>query len=124
MILNAARVFVRDIVAARQFYAGVLGLPLKVDGSGWGYCVFDGGAAELVVEQVGDDAPAEDRGLVGRFTGLSFEVADAAARHQALQAQGVVFDGPPERQSWGGILATFEDPSGNTLQICQKPAAA
>ena len=29
---------------------------------------------------------------------------------------------PPERQIWGGILATFCDPSGNQLQIVQRPA--
>jgi catechol 2,3-dioxygenase-like lactoylglutathione lyase family enzyme len=33
MELNTARVFVRDIDAAKQFYSSQLGLPLKADGS-------------------------------------------------------------------------------------------
>lgn len=41
-----------------------------------GYCVFDAGNTQLVVESVPPDAPEEDQVLVGRFTGLSFAVAD------------------------------------------------
>jgi predicted enzyme related to lactoylglutathione lyase len=61
---------------------------------------------------------------VGRFTGLSFAVPDAAARHHELQALGVPFTGLPEQQPWGGIIATLQDPSGNELQICQPPRMA
>ena len=122
MELNTARVFVRDIVAAKQFYQQKLGLPLSVDGSAHGYCVFKCGSTELVVESVPDDAPKDDKALVGRFTGLSFTVQDAMAKHEELQALGVPFTGAPERQFWGGILATFQDPSGNGLQICQLPS--
>jgi catechol 2,3-dioxygenase-like lactoylglutathione lyase family enzyme len=43
MELNTARVFVKDIVAARQFYSTKLGLPLQADGSQYGYCVFKAG---------------------------------------------------------------------------------
>lgn len=124
MELGAARVFVRDIAAAKQFYERKLGLPLKVDGSPYGYCVFKAGGAELVVECVAEDAPEEDSALVGRFTGLSFTVQDATAKHKELQALGVQFTGSPEKQFWGGILATFRDPSGNELQLVQLPATA
>lgn len=124
MELNTARVFVRDIGAAKQFYEQKLGLRLKADGSEHGYCVFKSGSTELVVESVGTDAPEEEKALVGRFTGLSFTVQDAAAKHIELQALGVPFTGPPEKQFWGGILATLQDPSGNELQIVQQPPAA
>jgi predicted enzyme related to lactoylglutathione lyase len=124
MELNTARVFVRDIAAAKQFYEHKLGLSLKADGSAHGYCVFDPGGMNLVVESVADDAPEEDKRLVGRFTGLSFAVEDAMAKHLELQALGVVFTGLPEQQFWGGIIATLQDPSGNSLQICQSPRAA
>lgn len=124
MELNTARVFVRDIAQARQFYEHQLGLALKADGSAHGYCVFRSGGMDLVVESVADDAPQDERILVGRFTGLSFAVPDAAARHQELQALGVPFTGLPEQQPWGGIIATLQDPSGNELQICQPPRMA
>ena len=124
MELNTARVFVKDIAAAKLFYSNKLGLPLKADGSQHGYCVFKAGSTELVVEAVADDAPEEDRVLVGRFTGLSFTVHDAREKHRQLVALGVPFTASPENQFWGGILATFQDPSGNELQIVQQPAAA
>ena len=124
MELNTARVFVRDIDAAKQFYSSKLGLPLNADGSQYGYCVFKAGSTELVVEVVADDAPEEDRVLVGRFTGLSFTVQDIVEKHRQLVALGVPFTGAPEKQFWGGILATLQDPSGNELQIVQRPTAA
>ncbi len=124
MELNTARVFVKDIEAARHFYEQKLGLHLTADGSEHGYCVFKAGSAALVVETVVEDAPEEDQVLVGRFTGLSFSVPDVAAKHQELVAAGVAFSGSPEKQPWGGILATLLDPSGNALQIVQHPAAS
>ena len=124
MELNAARVFVRDVESAKHFYSGKLGLPIKADGSEYGYCVFKAGSTDLVVETVADDAPEEEKVLVGRFTGLSFTVQDAEAKYRELAALGVPFTGLPEKQFWGGILATLQDPSGNELQIVQHPAAA
>ena len=124
MELNTARIFVWNIESAKQFYAGKLDLAIKADGTQYGYCVFKAGSTELVVEAVGDDAPEEDKVLVGRFTGLSFTVQDAEAKYHELTARGDLFTGPPERQLWGGILATLQDPAGNELQIVQHAIAA
>ena len=123
MDLNTARIFVRDIASARRFYGDALGLRVKADGTALGFCVFDAGSATLVVEAVGEDAPQDELSLVGRFTGLSFGVVNANATYQELRARGVMFTGVPERQPWGGTLATLRDPSGNELQICEPPAA-
>lgn len=121
MKLAALRICVRDLDAARAFYAQRLGLRLVADGRGDGYCVFDAGGVDLVVEAVPADAPADDQALVGRFTGISFAVADLAATHARLAAAGVRFLGPPELQNWGGRLATLEDPDANRLQLVQYP---
>jgi uncharacterized glyoxalase superfamily protein PhnB len=66
---------------------------------------------------VAADAPPDDLQLVGRFTGLSFEVADIDAVYDTLRGRGVVFAASPERQGWGGTVATLRDPAGNELQI-------
>ena len=124
MELNTARVFVRDIAAAKQFYEQKLGLRLTDDGTAHEYCVFKSGSTALVVESVPDDAPEDAKALVGRFTGLSFTVQDTEAKHRELEALGVPFTDLPEKQFWGGILATLQDPSGNGLQIVQYPTAA
>ena len=123
MNLSTARVFVRDIREAKRFYTEKLGLALKADGTQDGYCVFNAGSTELVIESVDRDAPEEDQVLVGRFTGLSFSVNDAVEKHRELASAGVQFSGLPEKQLWGGILATLRDPAGNELQIVQHPAA-
>ncbi len=122
MQIRAARVFVQDLAAARRFYADRLGLPLKADGPAQGYCVFDAGGIDFVVECVSPDHPEEDRALIGRFTGLSFAVPDLAKAHRALSSAGVQFSGLPEQQVWGGSLATFLDSEGNALQLVQYPA--
>ena len=123
MNLCTARVFVRDLAQARRFYAETLGLKPVAGSLEHGYCVFDTGGFELVVESVSNDAPQEDQALVGRFTGLSFTVADVQQTYRSLAAAGVEFTGAPERQFWGGILATLKDPAGNELQVVQHASA-
>jgi catechol 2,3-dioxygenase-like lactoylglutathione lyase family enzyme len=124
MNLSTARVFVGDLAAAHRFYSQVLGLPLQAGAPATGYCVYGSGNCQLVVELVPADAPEEDRVLVGRFTGLSFTVSDIQAQYQALVGKGVHFSGQPERQQWGGTLATLRDPAGNELQLVQLGGAA
>jgi catechol 2,3-dioxygenase-like lactoylglutathione lyase family enzyme len=121
--LNTARVFVRDMAGAREFYGRKIGLRLKAENLANGYCVFDAGNCELVVESVAAGAPPDEQALVGRFTGLSFLVPSVHVAHQDLVAKGVVFTGAPERQHWGGTLATFRDPDGNEFQIAHRGSA-
>jgi catechol 2,3-dioxygenase-like lactoylglutathione lyase family enzyme len=122
--LSTARVFVRDLSAAHDFYARTLGLPVKAGGPAAGYSVFGAGNCQLVVEPVSLEAPHDEQVLVGRFTGLSFTVPDIHAKHRELLARGVQFSGEPELQFWGGTLATLRDPGGNELQLVQEPHAA
>jgi len=113
MKLHGVRIFVDDLAAARTFYLETLGLPLNWDMPELG--AFGAGLenAELVVEHA-DAARGE---LIGRFLGVSLEVDDIAVHHRALADKGVVFEGPPTRQPWGGRLAHFRDPAGNTLTL-------
>ena len=122
MNLNAIRIFVHELAPTAAFYGNTLGLRQVAGSASAGYCVFDAGAARLIVESVAADAPAEDAALVGRFTGLSFEVDDVRATHARLTALGVTFDEEPETQAWGGVVATLRDPGGNVVQVCQYPA--
>ena len=41
--------------------------------------------------------------------------------HHALRDKGVIFSRLPEREHWGGWVATFSDPDGNILQLLQQP---
>ena len=116
--IAAVRVFVPDVGAVRGFYRDQLGLDE-------GYAddrvlVFRTGSADLIVETA-DPEDAEEGPMIGRFVGVSFAVADMRAAHAALTAKGVAFDGEPEEQPWGGVLAHVLDPAGNVLTLVQLP---
>lgn len=124
MKLAAVRIFVRDLREARVFYEETLGLRVGAAGPEADYVVFEAQACDLVVERVSASAPPEEQSLVGRFTGLSFNVTNIRQLCQKLAEQGVRFTGQPERQPWGGTLATMRDPAGNELQLVEYPSAA
>jgi catechol 2,3-dioxygenase-like lactoylglutathione lyase family enzyme len=118
--IASIRVFVRDLAAARRFFSDVVELrPLLVDAS-LPIATFDTGTTTLVLESV-EPGDAEGEALIGRFTGISFASADVASVYEELRRRGVRFLEPPERQTWGGIMAHFEDPSGNVYTILQMP---
>lgn len=121
MKLAAVRIFVRRLDEAAAFYEQKLGLRPRARAAA--FAVFDAQSCDLVLEEVPADAPPEEQALVGRFTGLSFAVHDIADRCRWLAAQGVPFTGPPEKQGWGGTLATLRDPAGNELQLVEYPEA-
>lgn len=69
-------------------------------------------------------------GLHSQVSGMTCEpyrimvnlgVSDIHATYRELTAQGVEFIRPPEREHWGGWVATFPDPDGNLLQLLQQP---
>ncbi len=120
MRVAAARIFVAQLNEAVAFYGALLGPPTSV-GPGEAFAVFDGKPSDIIVEAVADDAPPEDRALVGRFTGISFAVDDLDRVHRELTVAGLTFTGSPELQPWGGRLATIADPSGNEIQLVQYP---
>ncbi len=118
MKLGGIRLFVQSIPAVLPFYRTLLGEPIAHDEAA-GFLVFDAGGVNVVVERVDPHAEPEDQALVGRFTGVSFEVEDIGAAHTRLSAAGFLFTAEPQLESWGGWLATLRDPAGNQLQLVQ-----
>jgi predicted enzyme related to lactoylglutathione lyase len=55
---------------------------------------------------------------------INLDVADIRAVHARLVSAGVAFSRAPEQEDWGGWVATFIDPDGNTLQLMQLPPPA
>ena len=53
---------------------------------------------------------------------VNLGVRDIHETYRSLRARGVEFARPPEREHWGGWVATFSDPDGNVLQLLQQPA--
>ena len=112
MKIYGVRVWVDDMEAAKRFYGETLGLTAK-----WEMDVaigYDLGV-DLIVEH--DDGVEHEGALIGRFVGASIQVDDIDATYEDLTAKGVRFLGPPTKMFWGGTLAHFKDPAGNTLTL-------
>ena len=52
---------------------------------------------------------------------LNLFIEDVRGEAARLQKLGVRFVREPELESWGGIVATMQDPDGNYVQILQEP---
>jgi len=114
--LFAVRVFVTDWERALRFYTETLGMPVtfRSDETGWAHLAT--GAGQLALERV-EPSDREGMALVGRFVGVSLQVGNLHGAYKTLLERGVEFDGPPEEQPWGGVLAHLRDPDGNVLTL-------
>jgi hypothetical protein len=84
-----------------------------------GFVVYSAGTPNLVVEVSALIDEISGEKLVGRLTALSFRVSDINAEYTRLVSTGTSFLSPPEKQSWGGWLAHFNDPDNNVLTLVQ-----
>jgi predicted enzyme related to lactoylglutathione lyase len=111
--LYAVRIFSLHWDESLAFYRDLIGSPVKFSDETMGGAQFSLGNADLGLERVTADDP-ETAQLVGRFAGVSIEVDALDASFEDLKSRGVPFTAPPAQQPWGGSLAHFQDPDGNT----------
>ena len=96
------------------FYRDVVGLTPRSDREG--FINFEWDRVRLTI--------ARHSGVVGSSkdplrTMVNLEVPDIHPVYERLLAGGVEFTRPPEQEPWGGWIATFNDPDGNTIQLMQ-----
>ena len=112
-----------DIPAAKEFYAGTLGLDVE-DAMG-GLALHLGGGAQAFVYPKDDHAPAT-------HTVLNFVVDDVDEAVDRLTGAGVRFEqyegelqtdekGIARSPGGGPAIAWFKDPAGNTLSVLEQP---
>jgi predicted enzyme related to lactoylglutathione lyase len=106
----------RRFAAMARFYANTLGLDVRTERGG--FVNFELGDQRLTVT-THDEVTGAARDPLRIM--LNLEVSNIAAVHARLVASGVAFLRPPEREPWGGWVATFVDPDGNTLQLFELP---
>lgn len=116
--IDAIRIFSDDFQITKDFFVEALGFVIGFEGEG--VVVYDLPGTKLILEEV-DLSEPEAAGMVGRFTGVSFAVEDIKATYKDLKAKGVVFEGKPEMEEWGGALAHFRDPANNVFTLIQYP---
>jgi catechol 2,3-dioxygenase-like lactoylglutathione lyase family enzyme len=110
---------VPDTAAAREFYAGTLGLEVSEE---YGLLTLhlNGGDRPTLIYPKPDHTPAT-------YTILNFKVDDIEAAVDALTARGVKFaryDGMEQDErgimrAEGPYIAWFTDPAGNILSVLQ-----
>ncbi len=115
--LSYVNVTVSDVDRAVAFFRDTVGLPLNFADADFGYASFASAGASFAVVQ----APEGEE--VGRHTGIGFTVEDLDTAHASLVEKGVVFTRPPTREPWGGYMAIFADPDGNTYYLDEAAAA-
>lgn len=118
MITGLAGVIIwtEDVERLASFYRDVLGLPLHSERPH--FVAFRWGDVRLSVGYH-DGVKGATREPYRVMVNLA--VGDIHATYEALRARGVEFIRPPEREHWGGWVATFRDPDGNVLQLLQQP---
>lgn len=108
-----------DREKALEFYRDVLGLPVQEEDPKFEWC-------ELGPEKNGTMiAPYKTEwALEGANPGsanLIFLTDDIKAEYQRLVEKGVKFQGPPEKQEWGGTQANLQGPDGIWISLVQLP---
>lgn len=114
--VNGVIIWTDDLPRLTSFYRDVLGLQARsmrerITNFAWGDF--------RLTLAVHDDVHGMSKDPLRTMVHLA--VADIHAVYERLMAAGVVFTRPPEQESFGGWVATFHDPDGNTLQLLQTP---
>jgi predicted enzyme related to lactoylglutathione lyase len=107
-------VWTENFAVMARFYRDVLGLSprsVKADFINFAW----GGLRLSVAAHDGVHGVARDPLRIM----INFAVEDIDAAVARLQAAAVAFTRLPEAEEWGGRVATFLDPDGNTLQLLQ-----
>lgn len=107
-----------NLARMTEFYRDTLGFPLHSERPY--FVAFEWGAMRFSIGLHSEiSGPARDP----RRVMINLATPDIHALHARLSASGVSFIRPPEREHWGGWVATFADPDGNILQLLQQPDA-
>jgi predicted enzyme related to lactoylglutathione lyase len=109
--LHSLAIFVTDLERARIFYEDRLGLPVNKAGS-FGFEFLHDAPHIGVHPAQHPDAIA----MVGRHTGLTFQVTNLLDLCSRLGEAGVRFVAEPTQQGFG-IMALVADPDGNIMAL-------
>ena len=103
---------VKDFDEAKKFYGNVLGLKKTLEIQGW--AEFSHAEGEAAIGVAANPKTGKEPGAT-----IVLRVDDIERERKRLQAGGVKFEGETEEIPGMVKLATFRDPSGNRLQLCQ-----
>ena len=108
-----------NMAAMAAFYRDTLGLPLHSERPH--FVAFEWGEMRF---SIGEHSGVHGNNAEPDRIMVNFGTPDIHALYERLTAAGVRFVRPPEREHWGGWVATFEDPDGNLLQLLEQPGVS
>ena len=107
-------IWTENLDALLEFYRDTLGLtPYSVRPD---FISFRWGGMRL---GIGKHSEVEGKSTEPYRVMVNLGVNDIHRQYDLLRAKGVRFVRRPEKEHWGGWVATFHDPDGNTLQLMQ-----
>ncbi len=113
MTLAYVNIFVSNLDRSVAFYRDVIGLDLIFSSAEYRFASFSAGSLRVGLAVAGK----EHEDLVGRHTGVGFEVADVAETFDRLIEQGATSVMAPSSQPWGGFMGLISDPDGNVFYL-------
>lgn len=121
MITDMAGVIIwtEDVTRLAAFYRDTLGLPVHSERAE--FAAFD--LPHGLRLSIGQHSRVRGRARDPYRIMLNLGVRDIQDAHRTLSERGVPFIRAPEREHWGGWIATLADPDGNLLQFLQQPSA-
>ncbi len=105
-----------QLTAMAAFYRDTLRLPLHSERPH--FVAFQLGPARL---SVGTHSEVSGQAKEPVRVTVNLGVPDIHAAYRELTARGVQFVRAPEREHWGGWVASFRDPDGNLVQLLAQP---
>ena len=99
-----------------EFYKNILELPvhsIRPD-----FVSFEFGSMRL---NIGSHSEVNNKASDPFRIMLNLGVVDVKTTYERLLTKNVKFIRPPEKEHWGGWVATFLDSDGNILQLIQHP---
>jgi catechol 2,3-dioxygenase-like lactoylglutathione lyase family enzyme len=99
-----------------EFYRDILGFPVHSERPN--FVAFEWGDMRL---SIGTHSEVSGPIREPHRIMINFATGDIHNVYETLTEKGVRFIRPPEREHWGGWVATFYDPDGNILQLLEQP---
>ncbi len=114
--ISHVTVFVRDLKKAAEFYEKKLGFRKTMMAEEFGWAELKTPSVVLALSR----PSAEQKKLVGRFTGIVFESENVKKSCEDLRKKGVKITEEPVKKAWGGTVAAFVDPDGNEFTMMEQ----
>ena len=118
--IQYVNLYVSNLAESVNFFKDKVGLKLEFKDEEFGYASFACGPIRMGVAAIPPSEQVKEEVLmVGRQTGIGFCTDDLEITYKELKKNGVEFTMTPTHQPWGGFMAMFKDPDGNTFYLDQ-----